>query len=328
LIGALALALFAHLVIEGEALPPPVQDNPAVELDPCLDVDETRVRNAITLELPDLQMADAAAAISVRVHCTESGQEIRVEPWASLGQEGTRTLQLSVDGDADPAARDARSRELALAIAELIRRLQITHPLASQRPPPPQARVSANPESIPPPPPSANRSDDRWQIAVQSSFETFAGGQRLGGADLSLARRIGHWIIAEARVGGRLMGDQASPSGRLQARGGTAALGAGLDLSTPGRVVGGALLVRAQGYLIQYRAEASDQTQLGTALAGAFVVSLEPRLIVAFNRRVSLVAAVGAGVPVHGIQVRAQGGEANSLTGLYLSGTLGAVLTL
>jgi hypothetical protein len=320
----LALALLA---MHGEAVVDAAEGTPAVELDPCLNVDESVVRNLVSLELRDVHAGDGMASLSVGVRCTDGGQEIRVEPWASRGEGGVRAIDLPAADDADPAAQEARSRELALAIAELIRRLQITHPLGPQpprQPPPTTATNSANIVAYAPPP---DGSAGRWRLGVQSSFESFAGGQRLAGGDLFVAARVGRWILADIRIGGRLVGEGGSPSVRITARAGTAILAGGLNLSSSERAISGTLLVRAQGYLLEYRAEPSGDPEIRTVVLGAFVVALEPRLFVALSRRVSLTAAIAAGLPVHGVVVRTQGTEADSLSGLLLSGNLGAVVT-
>jgi hypothetical protein len=79
--------------------------------------------------------------------------------------------------------------------------------------------------------------------------------------------------------------------------------------------------------LVEYRADLSGDGNSRSALLGAFVVAVEPRLLIALTRRVSLTAAAAAGIPVHGIVVRTQGLAADSLSGVAFSGNLGAVLT-
>jgi len=85
-------------------------------------------------------------------------------------------------------------------------------------------------------------------------------------------------------------------------------------------------MFRAQGYGVEYRAELPDAAR--TAVLGAFVVAVEPRLIVAVTRRISIAAGGAAGVPLHGIVVRTQGVETDSMSGLVLSGSLGLVVAL
>jgi len=254
------------------------------------------------------------------VRCIEGGQEIRVEPWASRGDDGIRTIELP-DADDATAALEARSRELALAIAELIRRLEITRPLPAEAPPPPPPPpIVAVPIAPPEAPPGP------FGIAALSSFEYFTGGQWLAGGDLALTVALGRWALGDLRVGGRFAGGETLPAGRLSARAGTAALGAGLNALSRRRTLGFALMFRAQGYGVEYRAELPDSSR--TAVLGAFVVAVEPRLIVAVTRRISIAAGGAAGLPLHGIVVRTQGVETDSMSGLVLSGSLGLVVAL
>jgi len=142
-----------------------------------------------------------------------------------------------------------------------------------------------------------------------------------------MAVTLGHWLLGDLRVGGRFAGDAALPSGLLTTRAGTAAAGAGPNIWSKRRSVGFALMLRAQGYGVEYRADLSDGTSRTTVL-GAFVVAVEPRLLVAVTRRISITASGAAGLPLHGIIVRTQGVETDSISGLALSGSLGVVVAL
>jgi hypothetical protein len=166
-----------------------------------------------------------------------------------------------------------------------------------------------------------------WQLALLSSFDAFTGGQTMAGGDVFAAAPIGRWILTEIRVGGRLVDGGASPVARLTGRAGTASVGAGLNVWSKHRAVGFALLVRAQGYAIEYRAESRGDGGAPTTVLGAATVLVEPRFSIAISRRISLAAGAGAGVPLHGIVVRTQGAETESLTGIVVSASLGALLT-
>jgi len=116
------------------------------------------------------------------------------------------------------------------------------------------------------------------------------------------------------------------PSGQPDLRAVTASAGTGLDLTSPRRAVGGALLLRAHAYAVEYTVVRPDGSEQGAWLAALFV-DLEPRLVVAVARHVSLMAAAGAGFPVRGIVVRTQGQRTDSLSGVSLSARLGALLS-
>ena len=315
-----ALALSAQ---PNAHIAPAVEQKPALHIDACVEVDRAAVENLVDLELRDAPSRDPEAPISVDVRCLDGAQEIRVEPWASLGGDGIRSIALPAPDAADPAAREARSRELALAIAELIRRLEITQPLHPQPPPAPPPTLTL----VISPPPAVEEPQRRWQLAISSSFEVFTGGQRMAGGDIGLGARIGRWILGEVRVGGRFVDGQTSPVARLTGRAGTASVAIGPSVWSEHRTVGFAPMLRAQGYAIDYRAESPGDGGSRTARVGALTISVEPRLIVAISGRIALTAGAGLGIPLHGIMVRTQGAKTDSLTGVAISAGLGAVVT-
>ena len=315
----LALALLAT---RGEEIAAPPGQGPVLALDPCLQVDEAAVQNLVELELGGARLHRETAPISVVVRCIDGAQEIRVEPWASRGDDGIRTIALP-DAEDATATLEARSRELALAIAELIRRLEITRPLPAPAPPPPPP-----PPTVVAPPSPPELPPGRWGLGALSSFEYITGGQWLAGGDLAATVAVGRWTLGEVRLGGRVLDGQAVPYGRLTAHAGTAGLGAGLQLWSNRRVVGFVAMLRAQGYGVEYRAELAGDGTSGTARFVAVVIAVEPRLLVAITRRLSIAASGAAGVPLHGIVVRTQGVETDSMSGVVLSGSLGLVVTL
>jgi hypothetical protein len=180
---------------------------------------------------------------------------------------------------------------------------------------------------VTPQPPPSEAAARRLQLAVLSSFDAFTGGQKLAGGDLCVVAPIGRWILSELRIGGRILTGDGLPAAGLTARAGTAAVAAGVSLSSPRRRVGYALMLRAQGYAIDYRLEPASDGGSRTARLGAFVAVLEPRVVAAVTSRISIAAAVAAGLPVHGIVVRSQGAVTDSLTGFVLSAHLGAMVT-
>jgi hypothetical protein len=319
---AVALALFALGTVE---MPAAGDQRSTLTIDPCVRVDEATVRQLMELELRGTRSLPA----SVTVRCIDGAQEIRVQPRVAPDREEVRTIQLVylVDEDA-PAARQARSRELALAIAELVRS-QDSGPA-----PPPELAPPPEPPASPPPaaaslaaasaPAKVRRPERRWQLGILSTVDYFSGGQKLSGGDLFLAARAGRWFLAELRLGGRLgIGDEPLPGGHLTARAGAAAVAVGGGLWTTKRTLGTAFVLRGQGYLVQFRAEGTSVPEARTALLGAVVLAAEPRLMVAVGQWLYLEAAAAVGLLPRGIAVRIQGAESRSLSGVFVSGNLG-----
>jgi hypothetical protein len=325
------LLAVAVLVMRADPSLDPRAANLALEFEPCVGVDESVVRDLVELEVRDAPARDAAAPIRVAVRCVETGQEIRVEPWASLGADGVRAIDLPPADPADPAAREARVRELALAIAELVRRLEMTHPLAAPAtapaPPPPPSPSGA----IAAVPPAPEETRARWRVGMLAAFERFAGGQSLAGGDLTLAVSGGPWVWGQVRLGGRVGPETSWPGGRATARAGTASVAAAWNLCPGCRSIELALLARLQGYLVEYRVDtsglATPTSTVTSPVMGAIIACAEPHLRIAVGRGVSLVAAVAAGLPLHGIVLQAQGTRLASVTGPVLSGHLGAAVS-
>lgn len=310
---ALALVLLA---LPREQPEVPARDL-EVNVDPCVGVDHVAVRNLVDLELHDARTPPRPVAITVAVGCLDEVKQIRIEPWASTTSDGIRTIELVTGDAATPAAREARSRELALAIAELIRRLSIRHPLTAPRPPPPAATLAA----AAPAPASPERT---WLVALSSTFEAFGGGQRMAGADAVVGASLGSWLLGEFRVGARLIDGGTTAAARLTGRAGAAAVALGLHVWSQRRPVGFAVMMRGQGLAIEYDVQPAPGDASRTALLGAFSMAIEPRVLIALSSRLHLAAGAGVGIPIHGVVVRTQGVPTDSLTGVAVSATLGA----
>jgi hypothetical protein len=318
LLGLVALGSDASATLAGRT--------PTLTIDPCVDVDQTTIREVMDLELIDGRADDRGFPHAVEVRCQGELLEIRVGSLTAPERRAVRTIQLAPVVDSTGlAARQARSRELALAIAELVRRLEIAAD-------PPQ--VAPPPSPSPPPPvtmpalsavPAPAEKPRRWQVGLMATIDSFAGGQRFVGGDLIVGARLGSRFMAEIRVGGRAGTQHFVPNGRLSSSAALAGASAGVVLWPESRHVGLALLLHAQEYLVRFRLEGPANADSRTDLFGAFVVAAGPRLTVALGRRVELGVSAAAGFPPHGIVLRVQGAPAESLTGLVLSGSLAGV---
>lgn len=300
----------------------PLDDQAPLSIDPCVGADPQVVGALLDIELGWPRAAGPTEPQSIAVRCVEGGEEIRVEPWASLGPDGVRTIHLPAAEPSDPAAAEGRARELALAIAELIRRLEATQPLSPPAPPPAPVAIAPPVVAAPPPPPA--RPPERWRAGLLSTVDAFGGGQRLLGADLVVAAAIGRWFTVELRGGGRVAPDDDLPLGHLTARALAGSTAAGFVLRRPAIDVG--LALRAQGFLVQFGAEPQPAGASQTAVLAAVTLQAEPRVCIRVSRHVWIQASAGAGAPLHGIEVRLQGVETRSLSGLVVSASLGAGL--
>jgi hypothetical protein len=319
----LALGL---LTAATDAAPAATDERPLLTIDACVEVDVATVREVMALELRDLRTHAGTLPAKVSVRCVGEAQEIRLDPPLTVEQEEVRTLQLLPVADAAaPAARQARSRELALAIAELVRRRDAAPPPPA--PESPQPAPAAPPVGVSVVASRTKSADEHWQLGVVSTFEHFAGGQSFAGGDALVALRLGSWFRVEARAGARLSGDQSLSAGHLSARAGAVSAAAGVTHHPEGRAVGFGLMLRMEGRVVEYAVEDAATTSPRTARLGAFLLAVEPRLQIRVTRHFTLEAAAGAGFVPHGIVVRDQGLESRSVSGLVLSGSLGGGLT-
>jgi hypothetical protein len=306
----------------GSELNPEMADiGPALAIDPCVAVDEGTVREVMELEIRGIRTIPT----SVSVECIDGAQEIRVLSRISPETEAIRTIQLSpVADDDDSAARQARSRELALAIAEYIRRLDTAARTAREsspsRPPLPSIPLPASPAILP-----AEGPNDRWQLGLLSAFEHFSGGRTLVGGDVFAASCLGRWFSAELRAGARIGPDEPLPGGWLTTRAATASAAVGFNLWSERRWAGAALVLRAQGYLVQFRVEQFGASRAPSAFFGAATLAAEPRLALRLSRHLRLETSAGVGLPLRGIVVRMDGIETRSMSGLVVSASLGGV---
>ena len=173
--------------------------------------------------------------------------------------------------------------------------------------------------------PATEAPEGRCQLGILWLFENFSRRQGLMSADLFVASRLGRWYLAELHIGGRLGGDQALSGERLTTRTAAVAAAAGANLWSKRRVFGGALVLRAQGYLVQFCVGSSGEGRSEVTNLGALALALEPRFVVSLTRRFSLQASAAAGLVSRGIVVRIQGVGTQSMSGVAVSATLAGV---
>jgi hypothetical protein len=318
--------LALSLIVLGVDDPPAtvVVEGIGLSIDACIAVDQETVRQVMELEIPDTHLLPA----SVTVRCVDGAQEIRITRPGSPAQEQVRTVQIAPASENEtPAERQARSRELALSIAEFVRWPGADSRSQQNLPAPNPPVPVAVPEVATASQPATEVPQGRWQLGLLCAYERFSHGHNLMGGDLFLGSRLGRWYLAELRIGGRLGSDSLSSGEHLTTRAASMAAAAGLNLWSKGHVLGGALVLRAQGYLAQVRGDASQESRFTTGTLGALALQVEPRLMVALTNHLFLQASAAVGWVPQGIVVRIQGVEALSISGIALSANLAGVIT-
>ncbi len=294
---------------------------PTIEIDPCVEVDADEVRRLAALELHTWRAGPSADALSVLVTCGGDIQELRLTDRVN-GQQTVRTLDLSAASGTD---RDAKTRELALAIAELLRRVQVVstpEPAPAPKPPP---VVLEPPQAAPAKPGDSDTSARpfRLELGAAGRGTAWTGGEVLLGADVSARTHLSRWLIAELRVGGGKTRPVELHGGTLDANGMTAAAGVAFDLSPSWRTVGVALGARLGAEWLRYTAIDRGGVPYGGRDAGALTASGTVNAFVEVAAPICLSVDAAVGGALHSIAIRDNGQEVSGLGGVLLSSAFG-----
>jgi hypothetical protein len=298
---------------------------PAIAIDPCVDVDVGEVQRLAAIELSSWQTESPVEALSVTVTCEGGAQELRLIDRAR-GRETVRSVDLSAASGTD---RDAKARELALAIAELLRRADVDPgvepalapasrpPLksAERRPPPSTKRV--------PPGGAAKSGAFRFEIGIAGRGTSWTGGEVLLGGDVAGRAHVGRWLIAELRVGGTKTRPVDLGRGTLDAYGMAAAAGLLLDVTPSWRRAGLAVGARLGGDWLRYAAVDRSGLPYGGRDAGAVSANGAATAFVVLSPPFCVTVDVSAGGALHSIAIRDNGRLISGLRGARLSGAVG-----
>jgi hypothetical protein len=279
-------------------------------------LDARATRRLVQLELSEIEVPAASgnkrsrAPLYVRV--VQVGRDVRVELWERGEYHGARVVS------GNNAAGQLGARRVALAAAELARRLQKKRLLQAERE---RAQAQARAEQAER---EARRALD-GPLALRSSVE----GVAIGGLSALLAgpRLLGQWSFApRARIEGGFAWLAGSAPG--------SANGEWLELSlAPMRRVSlseaveldlGLTVAAAWLRLGKVRGvdQITDQNETWSARAAA-VARIEPRL----SRQLRLSLGVDAGLLLREVRFQAQSGSAERLHGGWLGLGVGVVFT-
>jgi hypothetical protein len=297
---------------------------PAIVIDPCVDVDLDEVQRLTGIELSTWQGGAIASRLDVAVACTEGAQELRVTDRTS-GHVTMRSIDLNARFETD---RDARARELALAIAELIRRVELeAEPTAAPAPEPKRA-----PPPMEPGPPTTDDGTTKrrgetqpWraELAVAAAGASWTGGEVLLGVDAIGRFHLSRRLIADVRLGARRTRPVVLQNGKLDASGAAAALGVSVDLTPSVTSAGVAVGARLGGDWLRYVAVDAAGGAYGRGDAGAVSASGDVTGFVRLSDPVCLVADAALGGALHSIAIEDNGRGVSGLRGVLFSGALG-----
>jgi len=295
---------------------------PAIAIDPCVEVDADEVRRLAALEL-NAWRAGPSDALSVLVTCDGEVQELRLVDRVK-GQETVRNLDLSAASGTD---RDAKTRELALAIAELLRRAQVAvtpePALAPSLPPAPIARERQEGSPATPAERGIAARPFRLELGAAGRATTWTGGEMLFGADVTARTHLSRWLILDLRVGGTKSRPVALAHGTLDAFGVSAAAGIALDVTPSWQSVGVALGARFGADWLRYAAMDHGGVAYGGHDAGAVTASGTLNAFAALSGQFCITADAAIGGALHSVAIHDNGQNVSGLSGAFFSGAFG-----
>ncbi len=293
---------------------------PSINIDSCVAVDPEEVRRLAAIEVSSWQGGSSLGSLKVSVSCDEGVQQL----YLTRGQEeliASRTIDLSATEASD---RDARTRELALAIAELLRR-------APPQPPPQPAPTPTPPPPAPNPTPieiAPPLEPSPWQLELgaRATTASWAGGQWLYGADLGARAHFARWFIAELSLGGRRARSVELVDGSMSGLGVSGAAGLAFDTAPDVKWAGLAIGVRLGVDWVKYTALDGANFDAGARQGAAvnLLGSATAFAVIAPRLRLTLDTALGGAL--HSLIVEQNERSVSGLDGMVLSSSLGLAL--
>jgi hypothetical protein len=300
----------ALLLLVAEATPTP----PVLTIDACVAVDPEELRRLTAIELAGWTGRSPAGSLEIVVGCRAGIQQLTLRD-PNGRTLGARDIDLSAT---DASDRDARARELALAIAELLRRAGAER--ESETVPAATAPAAV---SIPTPPVAEAPSPWQAELGLSGVAVGWTGGERLFGADLTGRLRLGRWVIAELRAGGRATQPLDLERGSMDGRGVAAGAGLSFDPWPEVRWAGLAFGARVGVDWLRYTARdpAGAGYDGGDATAPHALAAASAFIAVSGPFRLTL--ELGAGTALRPVVLREDTRPRSALRGVGLSGALG-----
>jgi hypothetical protein len=312
-------AVFALSLLSGAAVAAPVP----VTIDACVAVDPEEVRRLTAIEL--LGDESDRAQLEVLVGCRGGLQTVRLLH-ATRGVIDSRSVD---PGMTD--AQDARNRELALAIAELLRRAPEQAAAVPEATPAPQVAAPAAPvpDAVQPAAPPSEHcaiACERWstEFGLAAMLVHWSSGHRLLGADLWVRVPLGARFVSEFRAGGRrTLAATALSDGSIDAGGFGAAAGLGFDVTPALRFVGVTVGARLGFDWLRYAIVDDAGATYGGADAADVHAMAVATAFVALSEHLRLNCELAAGGALHPIVIRDNGQDVSGVRGMMALGAFG-----
>lgn len=292
---------------------------PGLTIDPCVQVDPEEVRRLASIELASWSAARSPTELEVAVSCRDGLQEVQLLDRA----RGTATVR-SIDlGATELTDRAAKARELALVIAELLRRA------ATERAPEPAPERPKPPPVVPPPvdpePARAEPLPRRWrgEVGVSGLVARWTAGELWFGVDAAARIHLGRYIIGELQVGGRSSRAVELNVGTIAANGIGGRVGLAVDVTPGMRRVGLAFGASLGGDWLRYSAVDANELEYGGGNAGALSAAGTATAFLVLADPFCLTFRAVAGGALHAISIENNGESVSGARGALFAGAVG-----
>lgn len=314
--------MILHSVLLLAAVSPDPVASPAIIIDPCVNVDAAEVRRLTAIELGTWRGTTSLAEFQVVVGCDHGVEELRLTD-RKRGALSVRSIDLDAS---EGLAKEANARELALAIAELVRRSDAREAETEAEAPVPSVPPPVR-ESISEPPRTSEfaSSEPPWrtELGVVGAGSVWTGGEALFGADLSGRLHLNRWLIAELRLGARTTRSVALEVGSIRGQGIAGAAGVSID-ATPGtRRAGVSFGARLGMEWLNYAVQDDLDRDSNDADAAALHLAGTTTAFVMLSEPLCLMVDAAAGFALHSIALRESDRSASQLNGASVSGAVG-----
>ncbi len=287
-----------------------------IAIDACVDADHAEVLRLLEIELVGA-FAKASGPREVGVSCTERPDVVRLfDP--ARPELGSRILDLTAWG---VAARKARTRELALVIAEFVREAHHADvPAPVERHPTRDSR--ATPDLAPAP---------RVEVALLSAAEKYAGGHAQIGLSAGVRVRSAFRLVWEARAGARTAETLRAQAGQISAKTLVGSVGVGVDVFPRERRAGLMAVGRLELDWVFISGSPNDREPRseGRSVNGmAWLGGVAASAWFSVSRNLRLLAEPALLIPIRPLSLEDRSLRVSAISGVGAAATLGLLLRL
>ncbi len=308
------LAAMGDVGNHGPDAPAPV----AIELEQCEQIDPRQLDRLLRIEFAG-ESPTLSGVVQVSVACNGKHSLVRAfDP--SSGVQQAKAVDLSAS---DTQSRDARTRELALLIGELVRASHDESSKTGQPPPLRQEPIAREPSIAP-----SRQADAKLQLGAVAGGELYGEGYWHAGPSLLLQLSPLPRLQAELRLGVRFTEGHDTNSGSVVIQTYSAACGVGVSVLPEHLPLGLWLQARAEADWVIVSATPSAGFTATDENALAWVAALGPGLRIPLSESLQFIAEGSLQLPLRSVTIDDQDAQITALRGLGAAAHLGLLVEL